>query len=319
MENVVNFKLPNKKKIIKKNTSLPDKRKFIVLPFSITSKKLTFSEYRVLIAIASYCNKAGLTWISQERLANELQVTRQFINKIYKQLKNKDIIERVTYHEKGIKGNTIRIIYNKEDTVEDIVATSSSKEEDTRPPEMKEKDRKEFINESPYVDLNSTIAKSPDEVDQLKKNRQYATQLKKVLKVNPNITKHGLGKVGENVNLNELKVLKTMIEDNMKKAKSKPNSVDKKEECKPDCKPNSVALTPQHNTNDNYSIEYIYNKYKITYGSETQITEEDVKATELLLNLGMNQKQFDTTLKSFKGKKVSLAEVLLKVSSKYSF
>jgi len=319
MENVVNFELPKKKKIIKKDTSLPDKRKFIVLPFSITSKKLTFSEYRVLIAIASYCNKAGLTWISQERLANELQVTRQFINKIYKQLKNKDIIERVTYHEKGIKGNTIRIIYNKEDTIEDIVATSSSKEEDTRPPEMKEKDRKEFINESLYVDLNSTSAKSPDEVEQLEKNRQYATQLKKVLQVNPNIKKHGLGKVGENVNQDELKVLKTMIEDNMKKAKSKPNTVDKKEECKPDCKPNTVSLTPQHKTNDNYSIEYIYNKYKITYGSETQISEEDVKATELLLNLGMNQKQFNTTLKSFKGKKVSLAEVLLKVSSKYSF
>ena len=38
LKNVVDFELPKEKKIIKKDDSLPDKRKFIVFGIKITSK-----------------------------------------------------------------------------------------------------------------------------------------------------------------------------------------------------------------------------------------------------------------------------------------
>ena len=110
LKNVVDFELPKEKRIIKKDDSLPDKRKFIVLPFDLVNHKLTRSEYWVLLSVASYCNKGGLTWVTHQRLADDLKVSRQFITKVMKQLKNKGIIEIISRGKEGLKGNTFRII-----------------------------------------------------------------------------------------------------------------------------------------------------------------------------------------------------------------
>ena len=64
----------------------------------------------------------------------------------------------------------------------------------------------------------------------------------------------------------------------------------------------------------------IYNNYILTYGyaTETKITEEDMKASELMIESGMKAGQLEETLKELKEYK-PLVEVLLEVSNKYTF
>ena len=78
LKNVINFDIPKEKKIQKKKDS--DNRKYIVLPISILKHKLTGSELKILLLLGSYANKAGITWVSQKRLAKEINTTRQYIN-----------------------------------------------------------------------------------------------------------------------------------------------------------------------------------------------------------------------------------------------
>ena len=336
LKNVVDFELPKEKKIIKKDDSLPDKRKFIVLPFNIVNYKLTRSEYWVLLSVASYCNKGGLTWVTHQRLADDLKVSRQFITKVMKQLKDKGIIEIISRGKEGLKGNTFRIIYEKDSTVEDIVAVSSDKNEDTRTPKMKEEAKQSFTQSSPYDDLTEVANMTKEEFERGKKR---VAQFKGIFKFNPNIKKGELVKVGDMIDKEKAEEfqqeLRRDIEMEKKKKQSNKQPLKVAKEKKPlatkkkSLATNSKGLaTPESSiTIDNNKhmltidiIINIYNNYILTYGyaTETKITEEDMKASELMIESGMKAGQLEETLKELKEYK-PLVEVLLEVSNKYTF
>lgn len=108
------YKLPKPPKI-KEKVMQPDQRKFCVVPLrAVVAKDLTLTGLKVLCLLASYCNKAGFTYVSQARLANDLGVTTGAINRQIKQLETKGYIKQFGGYSTNIKGKTKRIIYDEQ-------------------------------------------------------------------------------------------------------------------------------------------------------------------------------------------------------------
>jgi len=107
------YKLP-KPPQIKEKVMQPDQRKFCVVPLrAVVAKDLTLTGLKVLCLLASYCNKAGFTYVSQARLANDLGVNQSAINRQIKQLETKGYIKQFGGYSTNIKGKTKRIIYDE--------------------------------------------------------------------------------------------------------------------------------------------------------------------------------------------------------------
>ena len=135
--NVVDFKLPKKPRVKEKEAS-PDQRKVAVMPIrALRDKQLTDGMFRTLALVCSYCNRAGVTWVSQLRLSKDAGVSRQAITKQIKKLKEAGYIEVVSKHYRGIRPDTVRVIFDPTVDVDTAIAVTSSIE-DTRPPHMKE-------------------------------------------------------------------------------------------------------------------------------------------------------------------------------------
>ena len=98
---------------IKKMTEAPDQRHFCVIPLSILkTKKCTLGMLRVLICLASYCNKSGSSYVSLERIGLDLNISRQAVGQHMKKLIAQGIVKEYKNHYKNIKGATRRIIYD---------------------------------------------------------------------------------------------------------------------------------------------------------------------------------------------------------------
>ena len=107
------YKLPKAPKIQEK-VMQPDQRKFCVVPLrAVLAKDLTLTGLKILCLLASYCNKAGFTYVSQARLANDLGVNQSAINRQIKQLETKGYIKQFGGYSTNIKGKTKRIIYDE--------------------------------------------------------------------------------------------------------------------------------------------------------------------------------------------------------------
>jgi DNA-binding Lrp family transcriptional regulator len=110
---IMEYKLPKAPKIQEK-VMQPDQRKFCVVPLrAVLAKDLTLTGLKILCLLASYCNKAGFTYVSQARLANDLGVNQSAINRQIKQLETKGYIKQFGGYSTNIKGKTKRIIYDE--------------------------------------------------------------------------------------------------------------------------------------------------------------------------------------------------------------
>ena len=134
-DNVVSFEIPKLSKL-KLQDAPPDGRKVAVLPIRAGSdRRLHGGTLRTLIVLCSYCNRAGLTWVGQERLAQDLGVSRQAVGK---QLALLQATGYVQVHRKGYRkeyANTLRVIFDESIDMETAIAITSA-QEDTRPPAM---------------------------------------------------------------------------------------------------------------------------------------------------------------------------------------
>jgi len=141
-DNVVQFTLPKKPKIREKEPA-PDQRKVCVVPIkAIRDANLTDASIRVLAILCSYTNRAGITWVSQNRLAADMGVTKQAISKQFVKLKAAGYIEVVKRGFKGQRSDTIRVVFDESiDTATALAVTS--RHEDNRSPQLKEADMKE--------------------------------------------------------------------------------------------------------------------------------------------------------------------------------
>jgi biotin operon repressor len=129
----IGFELPKKPRI-KEQEPLPDQRKVVVLPFkAVFDERLTPGALQVLAALCAYCNRAGITWVSQNRLATELKTTRQAVTNQLAKLRAAGYVEIVRKGYTAQRTNTLRVIFDESITAQDAITMTSNKE-DTRPP-----------------------------------------------------------------------------------------------------------------------------------------------------------------------------------------
>jgi DNA-binding MarR family transcriptional regulator len=142
----MSFTLPKAPKIIKKDQQ-PDQRQIAVMPLkALSDKRLDNQAIRVFGLVCSYANRAGITWVSRQTIANILQVTPQAVSKQVAALKRLGYIEVVRKGFKGQRTETMRVVFNSDITLKDALANASSTE-DLRSPQMKEEELK-AMNES---------------------------------------------------------------------------------------------------------------------------------------------------------------------------
>jgi DNA-binding transcriptional ArsR family regulator len=137
LDNIVPFALPKKPRIKEKDAP-PDQRKVCVMPIrALTDPKLTDGAVRILALLCSYCNRAGLTWVSQKRLSEDMKTSRQNITNQLAKLRDAGYVEIVRKGFRGERCNTLRVIFDPSITAEEAIIITSNKE-DTRPPSMQE-------------------------------------------------------------------------------------------------------------------------------------------------------------------------------------
>jgi len=144
-DNIVEFKLPKKPKV-KEKEPLPDQRRAAIVPIrAVTDRKLHEAGLRLLMAICSYTNRAGITWVGGAKLATDLGISKQAISKQFKQLVELGYIEVMRKGWKGHGNQTMRVIFDPTIDAETAIAVTSTIE-DTRPPSMKKEQQKEQDN-----------------------------------------------------------------------------------------------------------------------------------------------------------------------------
>ena len=188
-DNIIQFELPAKPRI-KEQEALPDQRKIIVLPFkAIFDKRLNHGTIRTLAAISAYSNRAGITWVSQKRIATELDISQQAVSKQVKQLKEFGYIELVKKGFHGKATDTIRIIYDKDITAAEAI-TMVSNVEDARPPYQVKQEEKRLHQE---VDLEG--------------QKRIAAMLRQAISQPPTLTKkdYQMPKDKESVTVRKMK------------------------------------------------------------------------------------------------------------------
>jgi DNA-binding IscR family transcriptional regulator len=133
------FNIPTKPKV-KLKPAPPDQRQIAVMPIkALTDRKLNGGCVRVLALISSYCNRAGITWVGQERLARDLQTNKQYISRMMGILRDAGYIETLTKGAKNSHTATTRVIYNKSINHLDAIALVN---EESRSPQMIKQEEK---------------------------------------------------------------------------------------------------------------------------------------------------------------------------------
>lgn len=158
---VIQFDLPKKPRI-KQADAPPDRRTVAVVPIrAVFDKQLTHGGLQALAALCSYCNKAGVTWVSQTRLSQELGISQQALAKQYKQLKELGYLEVMRRGFRGKRTDTLRVIYDPSITGEEAITMTNGPKEDTRPPAIRDEQERAArqANEQPDPEGQARIAK----------------------------------------------------------------------------------------------------------------------------------------------------------------
>lgn len=271
-DNIVPFQLPKKPRIREKEAP-PDQRKVCVLPFrAVADQNLTDGGLRVLSAICSYCNRAGITWVSQAKLAADLGCSRQSITNQLAQLRRLGYVEVVSKSFKGIKPNTIRVIFDPTIKAEEAIAMVSATE-DARPPEMRRK-QEQAMHEP--VDKEG--------------QKRIAQMLAKALK-NPNPKKeYTMPKSGQTM------AVKAVKEANQKALKKRGQAVDNNSPIGHSSVANEEALhrqpighaTMSHNT-ENIGIDKV--KVKIIKDHKVVLGNLNEEQKAELIEAGLNENE----------------------------
>lgn len=144
-DNIVEFKLPKKPKVREKEPA-PDQRRACIVPIrAVSDRKLHEAGLRLLMAICSYTNRAGITWVGGAKLASDLGISKQAVSKQFKHLVELGYIEVMRKGWKGHGNQTMRVIFDPTVDAETAIAVTSSIE-DTRPPYIKEKQQMQADN-----------------------------------------------------------------------------------------------------------------------------------------------------------------------------
>jgi len=159
---VIEFKLPKRRPKIVEKVAPPDQRKFAVVPMrAATDVELHGFSVKVLVLLCSYANRAGITWVGQQRIADHLQAPKQQVARAMKQLRDRGHVEVVSKGFRGEKANTVRIVYDPQIKTDDAISIASSKE-DSRPPEMVRKEARAMTQQG--EDVTRSVTNAPKTV-----------------------------------------------------------------------------------------------------------------------------------------------------------
>lgn len=176
----VAFELPKRKRKVIEKEPLPDQRIFAVVPVkAVCDKRLHNLAIRILLCACSYANKAGITWVGQRRIAQDLGIHQSQISRELAKLKEYGYVDVVSKGFRGAKGDTIRVIYDDRiSTVDAVAIASAGQTEDLRPPEQRRKEDKEMLkpeqeiseaqtkeNQKRLVEMVKTAFKTPVEAN----------------------------------------------------------------------------------------------------------------------------------------------------------
>ena len=125
---------------------------------AVFDPNISHGALHVLAALCSYCNRAGITWVSQTRLAKELNITQQAVAKQFKQLRELGYLETVKKGFKGERTDTLRVIFDKSVDAATAMAVTSSME-DTRSPAIKEQQAMEEVDREGQRRVAQAISK----------------------------------------------------------------------------------------------------------------------------------------------------------------
>lgn len=140
----------------------------------VADKRITDGMFRTLAVLCSYCNRAGITWVSTERMGNDMGVTRQAISKQLVKLQKLGYVEIIKKHAWGRRTATTRVIFDASVSTEDAIALTSAIE-DTRPPFMSQRDQEimDIMQDNQRPDITPA---------ELERNRKRLEALTKDLK-----------------------------------------------------------------------------------------------------------------------------------------
>lgn len=273
------FKLPKRRPKIVEKAALPDQRKFAVLPIAAAmDKELHGFSMKVLAVLCSYCNRAGITWVGQQRIADHLGVAKQQVARAMKQLRDRGHIEIVSKGFRGEKANTTRVIFAADITTEDAIAVTSG-QEDTRPPEIKKAEVKAMTQ--PETEPEFTP-------EQMAANRQ---RLREML--------GGVAGRDGSYHFNKPQRIGDLMAT--RKPRPKKASIDNtqvvQEEASID---NIIDNTGVVQTRNNIGLQEVLGLYeeiiKRRFMVSVKTTENDLKAAEILCEVGVTASDIDLAL-----------------------
>ncbi len=118
-----------------------------MLPFkAVFDKELGAAGVAVLAGLCAFCNRAGITWVSQRRLAGDLGISQPAISRQISKLKKLGYIEVLRKGYAKARNETVRVIFDPEITAEEAIAMVSNKE-DARPPGLIAAEEERLQNE----------------------------------------------------------------------------------------------------------------------------------------------------------------------------
>ena len=259
------FALPKKPRIKEKDAP-PDQRKVCVLPIrAVFDRRMTHGALQALAALCAYCNRAGITWVSQTRLATELGISQQAVAKQFKQLKELGYLEIVRRGFKGERTDTLRVIFDPSLTAEQVITMTSNKE-DTRSPAIREEQEKQAMQDM-----------TPDPEGQ----RRIAQMIAKALK-QPTHKERTMPKTGDTRAVREVK-------EAMAKAKARQSkTVDKSVDNLPANHNSQVVNEEAVQLQPNHNLEVVHNSEEHYKGSIKVIKDKNSFNN---LNTVMNNQQ----------------------------
>jgi len=177
----VEFTLPKRRPKVEQKEAPPDRRKVAVLPIkAVADKRVTDGMFRTLAVLCSYSNRAGITWVSTERMGKDMGVTKQAISKQLVKLQKVGYVQIVRKHSWRSRTATSRVIFDESVTTEDAVALTSAIE-DTRPPFMQARDQE-------IMDIMQDNQRPDITPQELTKNRKRLEILTKDMKITSVLT-----------------------------------------------------------------------------------------------------------------------------------
>ena len=95
-------------------------RQFFIAPIrALSDMRLSDNSFRILCLVCSYCNKQGITWVSQKSLSEDMGVSRQAITKQITNLRNLGYIVIIKKGFRSTHSNTLKVIFDETQLVVD--------------------------------------------------------------------------------------------------------------------------------------------------------------------------------------------------------